>query len=95
MNRAKFLQVKAPVVMIGNTPVAATAKEFSTGSVGFNITGKVPMVVDGEVVMLQVSGNLTAIGSKLWLAGESNSEQEIVPESEEKPKKRKRDEVAA
>ena len=91
MDRSTFLQSKVPSVMIAGTPVSVTAKEFSTGSVGFNITGKVPVVIGEEVVMLQVSGNLTAIHSKNWTAQVEHVEDEKQIEK----KKRKREEVAA
>lgn len=45
-----------------NVPV--TAKEFSTGSLGWNGTGKIPLMIDGELVKCQVTLNVTVVNSK-------------------------------
>ena len=45
--------------------LTASPSEFSTGSLGWNLTGKLPMVVDGEQPECQLGMNLTVIGSKL------------------------------
>ena len=48
-----------PVTVDGQS-LTATFKQFSTGSLGWNISGKV--IVDGA--KCQVSGNIVIIGSK-------------------------------
>jgi hypothetical protein len=52
-----------PVVINGKEMVAA-AKEFSTGSLGWNVNDKMQIEVGGQLVMVQVGLNLTIIGSK-------------------------------
>jgi len=49
-------------VTIDGQTVVATKKLFSTGSVGYNLSGKV--VVNGD--KMQVGMNLTVVGSKEW-----------------------------
>jgi hypothetical protein len=55
---------KSVTVTIANQPLAASPKQFSTGSMGWFANGKVSLVVDGQPVMCQVSLNITVIGSK-------------------------------
>jgi hypothetical protein len=65
VSRKTFLESARPVeVLIGGQLVLATMKEFGTGSFGWNVNGKATIMVDGKAVTVQVSGNLTAIGSK-------------------------------
>jgi hypothetical protein len=52
------------VVKIGDYTFFADPKTFSTGSLGWNVNAKMPMLVDGKAVMCQVGLNLTVIGSK-------------------------------
>jgi hypothetical protein len=68
ISKAEFINSAKPLpVNISGSTIFANPKQFSTGSVGFNITGKVQMQLpNGVVVTLQVSGNLTAIGSADW-----------------------------
>jgi hypothetical protein len=59
--------VKPLPVQVGGAQVFALPKAFSTGSVGFNINGKVTIQMpDGTVQAFQFSGNLVAVGSKEW-----------------------------
>lgn len=65
-DRAAFLE-KAPatlVVKVDGLEMLATKQEFSTGSVGYYLTGKHNVMVDGKLIPLQLGFNLTAIGSK-------------------------------
>jgi hypothetical protein len=39
-------------------------RQFSTGSLGWNMNGKVTVMVDGKPVTVQCSINLTVVGSK-------------------------------
>ena len=45
-------------------PLRTLPREFSTGSKGVNISGRVDLALDGEVVALQVSGNVVLCHSK-------------------------------
>jgi hypothetical protein len=51
------------VVIDGNKMIAA-AREFSTGSMGWNISNKMTLEIDGVPVTVQVGLNLTIVGSK-------------------------------
>jgi uncharacterized membrane protein len=69
MTRARFL-TKAPVltVVINGQTFQATAREFSSGKVGYYINGKVNVIVDGVPVQLQVGNNNVASKSDEWPA---------------------------
>ena len=64
MSKSQFV-TSAPEIspLISGQPIAATRKKFSTGSVGYNLNGKVTLA-DGT--RLQVTGNAIVIGSKEW-----------------------------
>jgi hypothetical protein len=65
VTRQQFASTAKPVtVAIAGQPLAASPKQFSTGSVGFFANGKVAVVIDGVTVQCQVSVNITVIGSK-------------------------------
>lgn len=49
---------------VHGTECRAKAMEFSTGSFGWNLSGKIKVIIDGEEMMAQVSGNVVVIGSK-------------------------------
>lgn len=68
MTKSKFITTAQPLaVAIGGQSLTASPKEFSTGSVGFFLNGKIDVKLpDGSTVKLQVSASLTAIGSKEW-----------------------------
>jgi hypothetical protein len=55
---------KAAVVKVEGRDLVAVAKEFSTGSLGWNVNDKVLMDVGGRKVLCQVGLNITVIGSK-------------------------------
>jgi hypothetical protein len=57
-------QAKPIAVVINGKDMIAAAKEFSTGSLGWNINDKLQLDVGGQQVMVQVGLNLTIIGSK-------------------------------
>ena len=65
VTRAQFNEKAKPVevIMDGNKMIAA-AREFSTGSLGWNISSKMVIQVDGVPVTVQVGLNLTVVGSK-------------------------------
>lgn len=68
MNKRQFLGTAQPItVSVAGQPVNARVLEMSTGSVGWNVNGKVTVTLpDGTQVPCQFNGNITAIGSKNW-----------------------------
>lgn len=70
ISREQFMKA-APVIKVdigsGDKSIGsfvAGPREFSTDSLGYNISGKFTMVIDGKAVEFQVGMNVTAIGSK-------------------------------
>lgn len=65
LTREQFRTTAKPLaVVINGKEMTAAAKEFSTGSLGWNINDKLAVEVGGQTVMVQVGLNLTIIGSK-------------------------------
>ncbi len=65
ITRAEFRDKAKPItVVINNVPLQAEVKEFSTGSLGWYLNGKMSIDVDGKLVSVQIGMNLTIIGSK-------------------------------
>jgi hypothetical protein len=65
INRAQFRAKAKPVnVTINDAQFQAAVKEFSTGSLGWNINAKTTIDVDGTPVTVQIGMNLTIVGSK-------------------------------
>jgi hypothetical protein len=65
ITRAEFREGAKPMqVTINGAPMTADVKEFSTGSLGWNINGKIQVDVGGKPVNVQVGLNLTIVGSK-------------------------------
>lgn len=65
ITRAQFKQnVKAIEVIIDGNKHIAVAREFSTGSMGWNISGKMTIMIGDTPVTVQVGLNLTIVGSK-------------------------------
>ena len=65
ITRAEFTQHAKPVsVKIGEVPLLAEVKEFSTGSLGWYLNGKTTIDVGGKLVTVQIGMNLTIVGSK-------------------------------
>jgi len=65
VTRGDFLsQAKPVVVKIGDVPLTAEVKEFSTGSLGWYLNGKTTIEVGGVPVSVQIGMNLTVVGSK-------------------------------
>ena len=63
--RAEFAEHAKPVtVQIGDKKYTAVPKEFSTGSLGWNINDKVTIDIGGKLVTVQIGMNLTVVGSK-------------------------------
>jgi hypothetical protein len=65
LTREQFRTHARPLpVVINGKELTAMAKEFSTGSLGWNVNDKMAVEVGGQTVMVQVGLNLTIIGSK-------------------------------
>ncbi|MCA1686962.1 MAG: hypothetical protein LC745_13525 [Planctomycetia bacterium] len=65
ISRAAFLS-KAPKIkiQIGDHKFDAIPRQFGTGSLGWNVNGKITIEIDGIDVPVQVGLNLTLVGSK-------------------------------
>jgi hypothetical protein len=57
--KARAIQVK-----VGEGALVAGVKEFSTGSLGFYASQKVPMMIGDKEVLAQVQVTVTLVGSK-------------------------------
>jgi hypothetical protein len=55
---------KAIKIMVNDVEMEAQPKEFSTGSFGWYLTGKIMLPVGEKKVNVQIGLNLTIIGSK-------------------------------
>jgi hypothetical protein len=65
VTRAQFAQAAKPLlVSINGTALAAPVHDFSTGSFGWYVNGRVVVEVDSIPTTVQVGLNLTVIGSK-------------------------------
>jgi hypothetical protein len=65
VTRTQFTEkAEALKVVINGTELLADVKEFSTGSFGWYLNGKIVVTVDGKPLSVQVGMNLTVVGSK-------------------------------
>ena len=65
ITRPQFRTNAKPIkVMVGEAPLVAEVKEFSTGSLGWYLNGKTTIDVGGVPVAVQIGMNLTIVGSK-------------------------------
>ena len=65
ITRQQFRDAAKPLtVVINGQTLAADPKEFSTGSLGWYLNGKMAVEVDGVPVSIQIGMNLTVVGSK-------------------------------
>ncbi len=65
ISHKQFKEHAKPVeVVINGTSLIAPVKEFSTGSLGWYLNGKMNITIDGKVVSVQIGLNLTIVGSK-------------------------------
>lgn len=61
----QFKEHAKPVeIVINGVPLTAPVKEFSTGSLGWYLNGKMSITIDGQPVSVQIGLNLTIVGSK-------------------------------
>lgn len=65
LTRPEFLEKAQPLnIIIDNMPMTAPPREFSTGSLGWNLNSKTSMDIGGVKVMVQIGMNITLVGSK-------------------------------
>jgi hypothetical protein len=65
ISRQEFISHAKPIMIkIGEVPLAADVKQFSTGSLGWYLNGKTTVEVNGVPVSVQIGMNLTIVGSK-------------------------------
>jgi len=65
ISRQQFREKSAPLtIKIGDREFIAVNKEFSTGSLGWNVNDKMTVMIGDVAVTLQVGMNLTVVGSK-------------------------------
>lgn len=65
VSRSEFLAAAKPLeITINGIPMSAEVKEFSTGSFGFFINGKVNVKVGEKSVPVQIGANFTVVNSK-------------------------------
>jgi hypothetical protein len=57
-------KAKPMTIVINGKDYTAIPKEFSTGSLGWNVNDKVVVEIDGVPVSVQIGMNLTIVGSK-------------------------------
>jgi hypothetical protein len=62
----QFREHAKPIEVVINhgPPLHAAVKEFSTGSLGWYLNGKMTITIDGKPVSVQIGLNLTIAGSK-------------------------------
>ena len=64
ITRAQFKQAKPVEVVINGVPMSAEVKEFSTGSLGWYLNGKMTIKIGETAVTVQIGMNMTIVGSK-------------------------------
>lgn len=65
ISRENFLAAAKPLeITINGIAMTAEIKEFSTGSFGFYLNGKVTILIGEKRVPLQIGGNFTVVNSK-------------------------------
>ena len=74
ITRKHFKETAKPLeVKIGDHTFLSEVKEFSTGSLGWYLNGKVIVNVGGTPVSVQIGMNLTIVGSKELVKDEASS----------------------
>ncbi|RJQ30332.1 hypothetical protein C4565_00680 [Candidatus Parcubacteria bacterium] len=65
IDKARFDRLANPLIVdIEGKRMSGKKFDFSTGSFGWKVTGKVEVMVGGEPVEVQINMNATVIGSK-------------------------------
>ena len=74
ISRAEFRgNAKPTSVTIAGSPLVADVKEFSTGSLGWYLNGKITVEIAGKPVSVQIGMNMTIVGSKELPADEAGA----------------------
>jgi hypothetical protein len=74
ISRAEFRSSAKPTsVTIAGVPLVADIKEFSTGSLGWYLNGKMTIEIAGQPVSVQIGMNMTIVGSKELAADEAGA----------------------
>jgi hypothetical protein len=76
ISRPDFRAKAKPIsVTIGSMTQMAEVKEFSTGSLGWYLNGRITLEIDGQHVPVLINASLVIVGSKeLPVEGESKAE---------------------
>jgi hypothetical protein len=75
LTHQEFKEHAKPIeVIINGTPLQAPVKEFSTGSLGWYVSGKVNITINGKPVVVQIGLNMTIVGSKDVTKGSAPAE---------------------
>ena len=65
LTRPEFMEKAKPLnIVIDGVAMVAPPREFSTGSLGWNLNSKTSMDIGGVQVMVQIGMNVTLVGSK-------------------------------
>ncbi len=65
LTRPEFLAKAKPLkITIDGVEMVAPPREFSTGSLGWNLNNKTTMDIGGTMVTVQIGMNVTLVGSK-------------------------------
>lgn len=65
ISRKQFTENAKPVeVIINGIPMTGEVKEFSTGSLGWYLNGKMTIKIGDTPVTVQIGMNMTIVGSK-------------------------------
>jgi hypothetical protein len=65
ISRPEFLEkAKTLAITIDGVAMQAPPREFSTGSLGWNLNNKTTMDIGGKTVTVQIGMNVTLVGSK-------------------------------
>ena len=65
ISRKQFSENAKPIeVVINGVPMSAEVKEFSTGSLGWYLNGKMTVKIGDTPVTVQIGMNMTIVGSK-------------------------------
>ncbi len=68
MDKETFVNTATPIsVVVNGETLEGVPHKFSTGSVGYQATGKVNVILpNGVKERLQITGNWAIVGSKKW-----------------------------
>jgi len=65
LTKEEFKAAAKPItIVVAGQAMAASVKEFASGSFGFYLNGRVTIQIGDTPVEFQVGANITAIGSK-------------------------------